>query len=298
MEYKKPPLSFEEQANQLLHRGLVSDRDELIVRLKAVNYYRLSGYLYTYRNADDTYRKGTTLHEVWRRYTFDRRLRMHMLDAIERIEVAVRTRLAYVFSHKFGPFGHLESKNLPCFSKDQYEKWRLALADEFKRSRETFVQHFRDKYGDSHEALPLWMAVELMAFGTMLRMYGGVDAHIQAEVSAAFGFPDRVFHSWLMAINGVRNICAHHQRLWNRALGLKPLIPRKRKYPGWHEPVSMTNSRIFSIITISKHLISKIDPESCWARRFVALLDKYPEIPKTQMGMPDNWCESPLWRDV
>lgn len=295
MKYQKPPLSFEEQADQLICRGLVADREELITRLKAVNYYRLSGYLYTYRNPNDTFRQGTTLRDVWRRYTFDRRLRIHLLDAIERIEVAVRTRLAYVFSHRFGPFGYLDSKNLPNISQGQYDDWHVTLAEEFRRSKETFVRHFREKYGDEHHELPLWMAIELMAFGTMLRMYDGVDATIQAEVAAEFGFSDRVFHSWLVALNGVRNICAHHQRLWNRELGLKPAIPRERKYPEWHKPVAIANNRMFAIITITKCLLSKIDPGSGWAGRFIALLDRYPEIPRPNMGIPDRWRESPLW---
>jgi abortive infection bacteriophage resistance protein len=45
MEYAKKPTTFEEQADKLLSRGLVADREELLQRLKAVSYYRLSGYL-------------------------------------------------------------------------------------------------------------------------------------------------------------------------------------------------------------------------------------------------------------
>ena len=89
MIYAKPALTFEAQADLL-----AANRDELIARLKAVNYYRLSGYLYPFRDLpNDTFRPGADLDTVWRRYNFDRRLRLILLDAIERIEVAVRTRL-------------------------------------------------------------------------------------------------------------------------------------------------------------------------------------------------------------
>jgi abortive infection bacteriophage resistance protein len=44
MKYDKEPLSLAAQADQLLARGLMADRNELITRLRAVNYYRLSGY--------------------------------------------------------------------------------------------------------------------------------------------------------------------------------------------------------------------------------------------------------------
>ena len=44
MEYVKPWLSYEEQANLLEKRGLAFDRADLIMRLSEVGYYRLSGY--------------------------------------------------------------------------------------------------------------------------------------------------------------------------------------------------------------------------------------------------------------
>ena len=99
MEYKKSPLTFEQQADLLISRGLQADRAQLISSLKSVNYYRLTGYLYPFRMADDTFKPGTTLEMVWRRYSFDRRLRVLVMDAIERVEVAVRTQLVYHFSN-------------------------------------------------------------------------------------------------------------------------------------------------------------------------------------------------------
>ncbi|MGH8020842.1 MAG: Abi family protein, partial [Opitutaceae bacterium] len=118
MKYAKVPLSFEDQADLLLQRGLVADRDKLLARLRAVNYYRLSGYLFPFRQPDETFRAGTTLDLVWRRCVFDRRLRLLLLDAVERIEVAVRTRAAHCFVTKHGCFGHLDACHLPKLSID------------------------------------------------------------------------------------------------------------------------------------------------------------------------------------
>ncbi len=74
---------------------MAADRDTLIACLQAANYYRLSGYRYPFRWPDDSFEPGTTLDAVWRRYTFNRRLRLIILDAIERIEGAAPTRLVY-----------------------------------------------------------------------------------------------------------------------------------------------------------------------------------------------------------
>jgi abortive infection bacteriophage resistance protein len=185
MIYGKQALTLEEQADRLIDRGLLADRDELIARLRAVSYYRLSGYLFPFRARDasgkllDSFIPGTKLDTVWRRYTFDRRLRLILLDAIERIEVAVRTRFVYHFVHaldstgnKLGPFGYLHSKNLPGFKRrslwrqlwrnvnsllklrgilrSDYAVWLAKLQNEKRRASDTFVRHFKQTYGDQH----------------------------------------------------------------------------------------------------------------------------------------------------
>ena len=79
MKYTKPPLTFEQQADLLISRGLIADKSTLITRLKSVSYYRMSGYLYPFRNPNDTFKPGTTLDRIWQRYTFDRQLRLSVL---------------------------------------------------------------------------------------------------------------------------------------------------------------------------------------------------------------------------
>lgn len=88
MKYAKPPLTFEQQADQLIQRGLIADRGLLIERLSSVNYYRLSGYWFHRRLPDDSFKPGTTFAAVWDQYVFDRRLRLLVMDAVERIEIA------------------------------------------------------------------------------------------------------------------------------------------------------------------------------------------------------------------
>ena len=139
MEYTKPSLTYEEQADVLISRGLLADRDILIATLQNVNYYRLSGYLYPFRNADDSFLDGTTLDIVWRRYRLDRRLRFLLLDAIERVEVALRSRLVYHFVHKHNAFAYLDKIYLPDLDQTKYDDFKQKLATEISRSKEKFV---------------------------------------------------------------------------------------------------------------------------------------------------------------
>ena len=297
MNYDKPPISFAEQADLLIKRGLIADRALLIDRLKNVNYYRLSGYLYPYRLANDDYKPGTTFEKVWRHYTFDRQLRLIVIDAIERFEVSIKTQIIYALAHSTGAFGYAKAENFPQLSPTDHTRLLKTITEEADHSKEKFVDHFRAKYGDTHEYLPLWITGEIISFGCALTIYRGIPDQIKRNIAAHYGIPDAVLTSWLQTINVIRNICAHHSRLWNKELGVRPFIPRKNKYPQWHAPVAISQHRIFGILTILYYLLKITAPQSQWKTRLNSLLDKYPEISRWSMGFPDNWKESPLWND-
>ncbi|TAE78283.1 MAG: Abi family protein [Verrucomicrobia bacterium] len=305
MKYGKLPLTFEEQADRLLGRGLVANRDELITRLAAVNYYRLSGYLYPFRRPDDSYVPGTTLDLVWRRYVFDRRLRVLILDAVERIEVAVRTKLIYHLSHHrptgaaeaAGAFGYLDHRFFPGFkTASEFLKWRSKLAMETDRAKsEKFVQHFRTKYGAEHPELPGWMVAELMSFGAMLTMAKNVVPEVQNAVADDYGFSVDHFMSWLQALMVLRNACAHHDRIWNRGSG-KAGKTQKNKFPLWHQKPVIPNDRTGYLLTICHYWLGLISPTTRWRDRLFALFDEFPDVPLDPMGLPADWRIHPLWK--
>ncbi len=299
MIYNKPPLSFEQQADLLLSRGMQGDRETMIRRLQSVNYYRLSGYWYPFRNSDDSFKPGVTFETVWNRYAFDRHLRILVMDAIERIEVAVRTQIAYHHAHTYGAFSYADDPNsLPQLDNQKYQDFIQRVKYEIERSRETFVDHFIKKYGDCHSFLPIWMATEVMTFGSVLSLFRGVDCTIQKTISNFFGVPDVVLDSWLLTLNVIRNVCAHHGRLWNRELGIKPRLPYPRKHPQWSFSDPIPNNRIFVVLTICRYCLSQIAPQSLWPERLITLLDQYPEIPRLNMGFPKNWQDCPIWENL
>ncbi len=298
MQYVKQALTLEAQADRLLQRGLVADRRILVARLREVNYYRLSAYWHPYRLKDsEQFAPGTTLDTVWQSYTFDRRLRFLAMDAIERIEVSVRTRMVNVFTLATGPFGYLDGNLLSGISEYEHRKFIETIVRETESSKESFVQHYRKKYSKD-EPLPMWMACELMSFGTMLTMYKGLDKHTQKQIAEGYGLEPKVLDSWLRTLNYVRNICAHHSRLWNRELAIRPFVPRADRQPQWHVPVDVMKSqhRTFSVFTLLKYMLDIVAPQSAWQDRLADLFAQYPYIPKRWMGFPDNWRDCPIWQ--
>lgn len=164
MRYTKPFLSLDDQVFRLQGRGMGGDAGFIKDRLESVSYYRLSGYWHPFRVAPDKdeFRAGTEFRRVWDQYVFDRRLRLLVMDALERIEVAVRGLVSAHHSRAFGAFGYIRD---PSSLPDLRERHKLfePLDRELERSQETFVAHFREKYEDRE--LPIWMATEVMSFG-------------------------------------------------------------------------------------------------------------------------------------
>ena len=301
--YEKPALNFEAQADKLIERGLIADRNALIARLQSTSYYRFTGYLYTFRADHDRYVAGVTLDKICRLYTFDHRLRMLLLDAIEGIEVQVRTQLAYHFAHIHGPFAYLDPVHFPNFNpaKNDFGKWETKLRDQMHRSRdikgrEDFVIHFFRKYGDTHQELPIWMLIELMDFGSTLSFFRGVSTDIRKPVAATIGQPEEVVLSWLLAMNAVRNRCAHHARLWNWKIGYPVQIPQPNKFPKWHSP-KLANNQIGIMLAICRYWLNFIQPASQWHQRAHNLFSDFPEVDLSQMGLPPDWRNHPLWKD-
>lgn len=300
MQYLKVYKTVDEQADLLLKRGLVCDRETLIDRLSWINYYRLSGYLYPFRKKDsDDFIEGTNFDTIWVRYCFDRKLRLLMLDGIARIEVGLKTAIVRVFAREYGAFGYIKRETLPNIPYKAYVELMSTMTRDMERSKAQFVVSFKEKYGDLEENLPLWMAVELMTFGTMLKFFEGMQKNLQNEISSKFGQQKTAFISWLKSLNVVRNICAHHERLWNRMLGVSPILypqnPVKRESSKWFSPIRIDNKRVFASITLVLEMLSVIAPKSGWKKRLLRLLEEYPQIPLCDMGFPDDWKKTPFF---
>jgi abortive infection bacteriophage resistance protein len=300
LHYPKKALTFDQQADLLLSRGLVADRNGLINRLTSVSYYRLSAYWYTFRVKDDANDRlipGTTLDTVWKRYVFDRQLRLLVMDAVERVEVAIRTQIVnrHVLAH--GPLGYLDRVTLPGMNVDDHRKLLEKVRTEAKNSREDFVRHYFTKYTSEHN-LPLWMACELMTFGGMLTLFMGLTTRMKKDVAQHYGLTVPILGSWLKALSQIRNICAHHARLWNRTLGVQPMMPEQTTHPKWHTPVTVKCDQVFGVLTVLYYLLKRVAPQSRWKDRLTALFAAHPDIPLHFMGFPRNWNECPIWQSV
>jgi len=194
-----------------------------------------------------------------------------------------------------GAFGYLDRANLLGVSVDDHRRLLEKIRVEARNSREDFVRHYFNKYTSEHD-LPLWMACELMSFGAMLTLFMGLRTRMKKDVAQHYGLSVPVLGSWLKTLNQVRNICAHHARLWNRTLGVKAIMPEASENSDWYTPVEIGGDTTFGILTILYHLLRQVALQSRWRDRLLTLFAQYSDVPLRFMGFPDHWQDSPLWQ--
>jgi len=298
MKYSKPALTYEEQAKLLIERGLEASIGEITEKLSFVNYYRFSSYLFPFKDKhSEQFIKGTRFSTVWELYKFDSDLRALVFKAIEIVEIALRTKVTYHFSHSRGPFGYTQLEHFPFFEQNEFELWKKEIYEEITAKEDYAISHFYKKYGAEHVLPPLWIACEFIPFGKIVTMYRKSDKKLKDLISKDFDIPHKVLRSWMLSLNYIRNVCAHHGRLWNILLSLRPELPKEKKgkYKEWEAPIKIENNKIFCILTILYFLIKQIDEEYQLKNQLTQLFEKYPQIPITSMGFPANWNDSPLW---
>jgi len=298
MKYTKRPLTFKEQANLLIDRGLEAKPFELENFLSKVNYYRFSGYLYPFRlHKQDKFISGTTFNFVKQIYDFDTDLRLLTFSAIEVIDVTIlRTQQVEKFSTKYGAFCYTNVKNFDrAMDAGKHSEIIKSINENLQQSKEEFVKQYREKYGEENY-FPFWMVAETSSFATLSKIFQGAPKNVIVPIAKSLNLHSDFLISWLHALSNIRNICAHHSRLWNRILPIKPQIPPIKYHAEFYQPKPMENNRFFIILNILVYLNKRIIKRETILEKFYELVERYPQVPLQMMGFPENWREYPLLR--
>ena len=295
--YSKQLISFTDQITLLKQRGLIlEDEVRALHLLQNISYYRLSGYWYPLLSDKQrhTLKPGSTFEAAYNIYKFDSELRKLIIAELEKIEVAVRTQTAYILSTQYHAHWFEDSS---LFSNPvRHTKVLAKIEEEYNRSDEEFITAFKAKYSDHFP--PSWMTMEIASFGTLSILYGNLQpGRAKRSIAAYFGLPDTVFASWLHCIVYVRNICAHHSRLWNKILSIRPLMPRSPRNTFIALPASGTQQTYF-VLSMIIYLLNTVNPNHSFISRFKELLNRYPSIDVRAMGFPINWENEKLWESV
>lgn len=275
---------------------MIDDKQKVLHCLRSVGYYRLSGYLYSFRQQDpndsqkrqDYFIDGSHFDEVWQLYLFDKKLRLLAIEALEHIEIAIRNTMAYVLG-EYDPLVHHEEAYFCFDDKKPYSEWRKKYRSHLQRhNKADFVNHHLIYYGGE---LPIWAAVEIWDFGLMSTLYQVMPESDKDKIAKIYHFPTgKQLQTCLRGLNNVRNIAAHHDRLWNRAMVFQPNIKgMKDKNLG-----RLNKKKVFIYFCLIKRLLDVICPNSDWGDRFLHTLHEFPKVQNNainlqQMGIPADF---------
>lgn len=294
ISFNKPAFSWKQQVDLLMQRGMgITDSNKAELNIKHLNYYRLSAYWLPFEADHEIhlFKPGTRFEEVLNLYTFDRQLRLIVLDAIEHIEVSIRSAWAYNMARTYGPHAHLNPDL--AFNTDYFKKNLELLIKEVKRSDETFIKHYRNTYS---EALPpIWATCEVMSLGQLSRWYNNLKPmQVRKEIANTYNIDESLLASWLQHLSLIRNICAHHSRLWNREFTVTPAAP-KNKPSGLKAQWIPSSRKLYNSLVILLYCMDIVAVGSHWRTSLKDLIGKH-NIPVTEMGFPGNWQKFPIWK--
>ncbi len=307
-KFGKKSLLINDQIDLLTKRKLrINNLDQARFCLETVGYYRLSAYFKPFLvendNDDHLFKPDSTFEQIWQIYVFDRELRLHLSDALERIEIALRAALTNVLSEKYGnlwylskePFQESWIKSKPDKTKKKKISSHQYFVNEIKKickdKKEDFLKHYYTKYHHP-DYPPSWMMMECLSFGKCTSLFNNLkELKDKKMISKVFGFHASVMISVLEPLRYTRNICAHHSRLWNRWFVYSP-----KHFEALSNLKCSQNTFHMQAYVIDK-LNEAISPGSKWKERLFHLFEKYSKyVPFEHMGFQSDWKNDLFWK--
>ena len=296
VQYTKPYKSVDQLIDLLKFRGLAFDGGEDAARsfLSCVNYYRFTGYALPFLISREQFRPGSKFSYLQAAYQFDRRLRDLMADALEALELTFRCLFARTFAKVHGPLGYRDATSFPSRRAAQHRSIIDKLDEEFNRSDELCAKHIKATY----DAPPLWAMVEVASFGALVRLYRICTPSDQNAISTMYGIRGDILASYLQHLVVVRNLCAHHCRMYDRRFSYRFPAPK-----AWRNIPAVDTATLFAQFALIYRLLAPTDASvfnrDDWRKRLCAFINTIPQNPicdhRARAGIPLRPKKSPLW---
>jgi abortive infection bacteriophage resistance protein len=321
MKYTKQSLTISQQIEKLESRGLIIDNKNTAADyLSIISYYRLRAYTYPFQHNNDEekdhhfIRDDINFQDIIDLYHFDSRLRFLVFNAIEKIEIAIRTKIIYEYaiqtkdSHWYTDESLFNDKSYfetnGAGKKEEiffYDKLSDDICYEIKRSNEDFIKHYQTHYS-SPDLPPAWMTLEVLSLGVLSRLYELLKkTETKKAIAKWFGLMDiSIMENWLHSISVLRNFCAHHSRIWNRRFSVEIKLPYNTVYPFMDRDTIKTihKNKIFSHLSCIKYLLDIIYPNNNFKEDFMEICNNGGKLYRIKdMGFPDNWRYIGVWKD-
>ena len=291
--YNDSPLTTGAIINLLKSRGLAfKDETKASHLLDHISFFRFKSYLQPLiqNKQTGTFKIGFAFEDAYTLYKFDSALRKLICAEMEKIEISLRTIISQELSHTYSPYWFTDKT---LFSNQtKYSGILSGIEAELIRSDDDQILGFKKTY--SNQFPPSWMTMEVSSFGTLSLLFKYLNGgRTKRNIANHFGLADTVLESWIHSFVYVRNICAHHSRLWNKTLRVTGGFPKRTSHGFINTRVQ--NDRVYYILCIIRYMLLTINPSSSFTTRLKQLLQDYPSVDIKAMGFSANWESEPLW---
>ena len=304
--------SYEKQIELLKNRGILidSDYDKQYATeiLQKTGYYNLiNGYKKPFIDINETnklnhdcFKKGTTIQEIHALYEFDRVLREAFMNFVLKIEIHIKSLIAYYFSESYGHDNYLIYANFDTSKRDAHSQIPVLLSDIQRQisshTNDPCISHYLNKYG----YIPLWVLTNILTFGTISKFYSLMKIKEKTGVSRALNLQPHDLENFLMYLSSVRNFCAHGNRMFcyeSKKRALNDTTYHQRLHLSLNNGVYANGKRdLFAALIAIKMLSSKNDYQRLKKQliRNLKYLSKKLKVLSIDevlacMGFPNNW---------
>lgn len=298
LRYFKPAKSPQALLRHLRSKGLkTKGQNAAALRaLEFIGYYRLLSYMRPLQDAQKQFFPSVQFDDVLCLYDFDRRLRLVFMDAIDSIEVGFRAAIVNTLATNKACGSHFY---LDAIHFEDCKKHRDLLRQVLALRESAALNHYYANY-NTPALPPVWAVLEAMSIGQMSRLFCDLHLDHRKTVAAKFGYDETVLVSWLKSLTILRNVCAHHGRLWNASITAS--APKYAHAIAGEFPSHNDRGRMFARAVVAQALLTKIDPTADWSHRFKELMGTLPiatlsksGLTTSELGLIPDWDTRTFW---
>ena len=243
-------------------------------KIQEIGYYKLKEFAYPFSTCKNNKLRyhDLTFSMLLARYYQDKNLRIHILHAIEDIEVNLNSNIADILGN-YGAFAYL-----------RFNYWTNRKISKFKiiKKQKKFKKHLkrniyrmrsytklRDLYLKNNlndQNFPsVWLMVNTLILGTTVHLFIDMSKHNKIELAKRYKCRPSKLIPWLKCLNFIRNLCAHNSDLIDIRLISNLSTPKLFKncifmIPNKKGKLMYSNS-LANIIFVIKYLMCSVNPK-------------------------------------
>ncbi|MDB5748781.1 MAG: hypothetical protein JWP72_3629 [Massilia sp.] len=290
--YSKKAEPYQRTLHRLWNKGLIVDnRNDAESAMKTIGYYRLLIYMrhFQSKQAPWNFLPRTKFSFIVAVYNFDREIRLVTLNAIEKLEVALRTAIINPLAELHTPHWYLDTSHFDDEVKHHGVMGKIIQGAGVKKG--LALTHYFDRY---HAPVlpPIWLVCEKLTFGALSRLFEALKIDRRKIVARyIWSYPEHLLVSWFHSLAHLRNICAHQDRLWNNPITAFSPETHRMYSAEFANPTSF-----YSRAVVVQLLLRELGLDSWWRDSLLALFASCTHVdPRTHLGFPVSWDSRPVW---